>query len=368
MKIVLICGAGMVSGKEIMSLALMRELQRRGHKCSCITSSWGSALFRSRLKEIGVPYHTLRIGFISKTWEWKAMKTNLIQLAYMPGLYFSFLRLMRKEKPDLVIHTNFHHAFLLSPVIFWRSYYWSHEIIPDSKFYRRLFRLLSRRMELFIAVSQAAGNSLVNILSSGKVVVVRNGIADPAGDRNEFKSTGTIAIVGQVSADKGHGLLISALRTIIDAVPDVRLNIVGTGDPRFIATIKKRISDLEIERNLNWVGYVEDKASMYEGMDAVVVPSIFPDPYPTVVMESSFFGVPVVAADIGGIPEMVVEGVNGFLFRASDEDSLAKVLTRFLTKVDRQALGESSRKFALTNFALDRFVDQFEALLLNNRA
>src|SRR5689334_22663611 len=134
MKVVLICGAGIVSGKEIMSLALLKGLKERGHECICVSSSWGSPLFRSRLTELGIPYRIFRIGFISKTLQWEAIRMSLHQLLYLPGLYLNYLRLMRSERPDLVIHTNFHHVFLLLPVLSRKNVYWSHEIVGQSRF------------------------------------------------------------------------------------------------------------------------------------------------------------------------------------------------------------------------------------------
>jgi glycosyltransferase involved in cell wall biosynthesis len=364
MRIVIICGAGMVSGKEIMTLALLQGLQQRGHACTCLTSFWGSPVFRARLQEIGIPFWILRIGFISRTLQWKAIRMTLHQLLYLPGLFFRYAALMRKVKPDLVIHTNFHHAFLLIPVLSSRNYYWSHEIIPFSRFYKRLFTLLRRHFELFVGVSQAVGASLARIVGDQVVVVVCNGLVMPTKNSENGSANGSvIAIIGQISAEKGHEVLLEAISQARLQVPDIRLRIVGAGDAAYIKSLKKRIKSFGMEEKVEWAGFLSDKADIYRGVDIVVVPSKFPDPYPTVIIESGFFGTPVIASNIGGIPEMVSEGVNGFLFATGDAAALSDRIAEVFQRKNLPLLRETSRKFALTNFAFERFIEEFENLV-----
>src|SRR5438045_494573 len=78
-RVLIVCGAGIVSGKENIVLQLLKELVSRGHSCYCITSDWGSPDFKKKLKNIGVPFTSIRIGFISKTLSWRAIRMTLHQ-------------------------------------------------------------------------------------------------------------------------------------------------------------------------------------------------------------------------------------------------------------------------------------------------
>ena len=132
-----------------MTLHLLKGLREKGHEVYCVTSNWGSLDFKKRLTEIAVPFSSLRIGFISKTLTLSALWMTFDQFIRIPVLYFKFFRLMRKQSADVVIHTNFHHLFLLYPLLpKCKNLYWSHEFVGSSRFYNRLFTRFSRKVSL----------------------------------------------------------------------------------------------------------------------------------------------------------------------------------------------------------------------------
>jgi glycosyltransferase involved in cell wall biosynthesis len=367
MRVLVICAAGIVSGKEIMTLHLLRELKSRGHLCFCILSTWGSDDFRQRLKGLGVSFYNLRIGFISKTLTWSAMKMTMIQAWHMPLLLVKYFVLKRKLRPDVVIHTNFHHAFLLYPLL--RSkygIYWSHEIIPNSRFYRWLFNLFNRKIDIFVGVSGAVASSLSSLMAGANVTTIRNGITLPermlsGGNSGRF----TLAIIGQISKNKGHEVLLHALAGLHQQ--KIVLKIFGSGNKAYVAKLTQMITELELERVCELCGFVSDTDKLYEAIDLVVVPSIIPDSYPTIVMEAGVRGVPVVGSKIGGIPEMIDEGINGYLVEAGNSDELRDVILRTMNGTDLRGMRESTRQLSVERFDVGCFGGFFERLILEKR-
>lgn len=366
MRVLIICGAGIVSGKEVMTLHLLHGLKDRGYECHCITAYWGSPEFRKKLNGIGVPYTVLRLGFISKTLSWDAVRMTLEQAIHWPLLLIRYRRLIRHFKPDHVIHTNFHHVFLLYPLLnFRRDLYWSHEVIPGTPFYRRLFRFFHRQIDRFVGVSHAASAALTAFLPADRVTTVRNGISFPqVGERPSRGSTCVFGIVGQISHAKGHELLLHAFADYREWQTSVRLRIIGSGKPDYITHLKGLSRQLGLEDTVEWAGYVTDIQQIYHSIDVLVVPSLVFESYPTTVMEAGVFGVPAVAAAVGGLPEMIKPGVNGFLFRSNDKDDLVAKLRLLLDRDSREQLSITARHHATDHFGVDRFCDEFAHLLL----
>jgi glycosyltransferase involved in cell wall biosynthesis len=361
MKVLLICGAGIVSGKEIMSLHLLKELKARGYTCSCIVASWGSEDFRDRLRVLGISFYNLRIGFISKTLSWPAVRMTFIQCVYLPVLYVKYYRLVNRLKPNVVIHTNFHHAFILYPLLARHgNIYWSHEVLGYTRFYRSLFRLFEKKIALFVAVSQAAGKPLCTFVDKSKVRVITNGISvsEPVVSKRELGQKLQFAIVGQVSEPKGHELL---LRALVEVPKDKYiLKIIGTGANAYIDHLRLLALELGLIKNCLWMGFVKGTDNIYEGIDVVIVPSKFSDPFPTTVMEAGMRAIPVIGSDSGGIPEMVKDGVNGFLFKSGNQEDLHNTILKLINWSDFDLLRQTSRSFAITNFNLSLFATRFD--------
>jgi glycosyltransferase involved in cell wall biosynthesis len=367
MKLLVICGAGIVSGKEIMTLQLLESLKERGWNCHCITSPWGSRDFKARLKAIGVPYTDIRIGFISKTFSWRAIRMTLHQAMYVPKMLLDYRRIVKNEKPDVVLHTNFHHLFTMFPAVDTKrtNIYWSHEFAGTSSFYQRLFRLFDRKIKWFVGVSGAIGKSLEALVGKEKVVVIRNGLKSPLGfqkktNRNTYP---VIGIIGQVIDHKGHSVLMNALKDFRTWKYKPSVVIIGSGDPNYIEELQKLAKDLSIDEIIEWKGFVSATNEIYEDLDFIVVPTKLPDPYPTVVMEAGFRGVPAIVSDSGGLPEMVIPGVNGMVFKMGDANSLAACLATLPSETGYAQLSTSTNSHASEYFALRKFVDSFEKLM-----
>jgi glycosyltransferase involved in cell wall biosynthesis len=128
-----------------------------------------------------------------------------------------------------------------------------------------------------------------------------------------------LGFIGQLVPTKGiEALLAGFVASGIDAT----LDVAGTGEADYAAGLRRRHDDPRIR----WLGWVGDKARFFAGIDLCVVPSQVFDTLPTVIIEAFAHHVPVLAAPIGGIPEMVTPGRNGFVLPVGSPWEVAAAL------------------------------------------
>lgn len=369
MRILVICGAGYISGKEKVTLALLKGLRDSGHDVCCVISAWSNGDFAKRLAEENISCKKLRLGFMSKTLDRAAIKMTLLQGWYWPGLLWRYRSLVRKFKPDAVIHTNFHHLFLLFPALQIRRqthFYHSHESIINSGFYRKLFKRFEKKISCFIGVSGFVTRRLAD-MGLKHTRTIYNGIdrIDPL--LQEKADTGfAIGIVGQVGAWKGHRDLVEAVAILSrqSALPSFRVYIYGKGPADFIEELKKLIAEKGLEFRFVWKGYQNELAAIYSGLDVVCVPSRSEEPFGLSAVEPGLFSLPVVVSRRGGLPEIVHHGENGFIVEAGAPDQLAHYLAALMQ--DRGLalqMGQRHREIVLREFTNEKFISDWNTLL-----
>ena len=369
MRVLVICAAGYISGKEKVSLDLLKGLKETGHEVYCAVSNWGNGEFTARLQQEQIPYKKLRLGFLSKTLDRAAVKMTLLQGWYWPGLLLRYRSLTRQFRPDVVIHTNFHHAFLLYPALQTRSQvhmYHSHESVINAGFYSKLFKRFEKKIRVFVGVSQFVTRRLA-ALGLSHTRTIYNGVTPI--DPPQKENTGnvfTIGIVGQVGAWKGHEDLVDALEILgrHSSLPPFRLFIYGKGPADFIAGLKQRIAAKNLEDRVTWKGYESELANIYRDLDVVCVPSRSEEPFGLSAVEPGLFSLPVIVTNRGGLPEIVRQEENGFIAEAGAPDQLARYLQVLLeNRALGQQMGQRHRAIVLQEFTYRKFITDWNTLL-----
>jgi glycosyltransferase involved in cell wall biosynthesis len=366
--ILIVCGAGYVSGKEVIALELGRGLARNGQAVAFITSSWNDNDFSNRLELAGLPTKVLRIGFISATMSLKSLRMTAEQIWYLPALLGGYARLLRDVKPKKVVHTNWHHALLLLPFLrSERDLYWVHEFIPNLPQYRTAFGWLAQRLNCFVCVSQAVARSLRQLgINEEKIRVIHNGITDPVSKISSPQPAEVfrIGMVGQVGAWKGHDDLLDAFAVVHQKHGSCELHVFGKGDGLYRTELERKCIRLGVAHCVKWRDFVSDPRDIYSNLDLCVVPSRSHDPLPTSAIEAGFFGLPVIATRRGGLPEVVEHETNGLLVEAEQPEELAEAMCRLISDSQlRQRLGTNARRRATQRFGRERFLQEFLSVL-----
>lgn len=162
-----------------------------------------------------------------------------------------------------------------------------------------------------------------------------------------------ITFAGQVRKNKGVDLLIDAAATIPE--PRARFLIVGEcrDKNRFpdSYTPEGLAADIAHDPRIRYVGYRSDIQNIYRSSDIVVMPSRWDEPFGLINIEAGASRRPIVAAAVGGIPEIVVHGETGFLFERGDVTGFATHLRRLVDDEDfRKKMGEAGRLHVERNF------------------
>jgi len=158
-----------------------------------------------------------------------------------------------------------------------------------------------------------------------------------------------VLYLGTINKHKGVHVLIEAANQL-EAFP-VEVSIYGTGpDTRYDSYMKTLVRNPRIH-----FGGRYDRADLPVLLGThhvVVMPSTWYENYPIVIRESFAAGVPVVAPDLGAIPEAIQDGCDGLLYEAGNPDALAATLRRLLEEPDLQQRGPSGRCSALQSILL----------------
>jgi glycosyltransferase involved in cell wall biosynthesis len=164
---------------------------------------------------------------------------------------------------------------------------------------------------------------------------------------------------GRLAPEKGLSTLIKA-----SAAAGVRLKVVGTGPDE--ALLKALAAQLD--HPVEFDGYLSG-AALHEairGARAVVLPSEWYENAPVSVLEAYALGVPVIGADIGGIPEMVRSGETGQIVASADGSALSDVLENFAAAADADvhAMGMAGRAWAGESFSTELHMERVQAVLV----
>jgi glycosyltransferase involved in cell wall biosynthesis len=173
-----------------------------------------------------------------------------------------------------------------------------------------------------------------------------------------------LLFVGQLESHKGVRFLVESLKRM----PEVELTIAGEGTLTDWVT-----KHCEENKRLNFLGFIcaDHLQACLGTVDAVVVPSLCYENSPTVIYESLSAGVPVLASDIGGVGELVRDGINGYLFKAGDAHALAHAIWRLREHrvafmANQTEISATVAPFGLKNYT-EELLRQLERVIARKR-
>jgi len=207
--------------------------------------------------------------------------------------------------------------------------------------------------------------------SPDKIKVIPNGVDTgrfcPSPDRDKNKillgftpQDRLVGTVGRLVPVKDQQMLIQAFATFVGRYPDAKLILVGDGPLRNELT--HLTASLEITEHVHFLGRRSDVPAVLQAMDLFVLPSIS-EGMSNTILEAMSCGLPVVATNVGGNPEIIVNNVTGRLVQSGDVDELASVLTFLFDHPDRlREMGNSSRKHIEDNYSIRTMINNYERL------
>jgi sugar transferase (PEP-CTERM/EpsH1 system associated) len=231
----------------------------------------------------------------------------------------------------------------------------------------KLSSLLTQRI---VPVSQNAANVCIDIekIPSTKIAVILNGV-----DTDLFCQSGNIVddanslvrigIVARLSAEKDHQTLLSACKHLVEQTSDFHLEIIGDGPLRSL--LENTVKILGLDEHVSFSGTRHDVQALLRQLDIFVLSSTT-EGISLTLLEAMATELPVVATDVGGNPEVVIEGETGFLVPPQNPKAMAEKLLFLINDMKlRQKMGKSGRERVIANFSIRETARKYEGLYID---
>jgi glycosyltransferase involved in cell wall biosynthesis len=171
-----------------------------------------------------------------------------------------------------------------------------------------------------------------------------------------------IAAVAVLREEKDHTTLLHAMRHVVDAVPDARLLVIGDGPDR--ARLEALAAELAIADNVRFLGNRRDVTALLGVADVATLSSFTIENFPYAILEAMAVGRGAVCTAVGGLPEMIEDGLTGYLVPPKDPRALGRRLVDVARSPDRGvAMGLAARRRLEERFAIDTAATRVADLL-----
>ncbi|MGB9814107.1 MAG: glycosyltransferase family 4 protein [Thermovenabulum sp.] len=359
-------------GAEIILKNLVEGTHDMGHEVK-VLSFWdkddkeeiidGITVYRAKIPNVYLPYGKIRQPFLRRRlW-------HILDI-YNPISKKIVLKQIRDFKPDIIsIHNTqgwscsiwdavseynvpaiqvLHDLYLLCPTNMFKNNVICKKQCLTCKLMRLPCKLKSSNIKAVVGVSNFILNKLLSYgyfrdVPIKKVIYNSRKLSSVIVERKTDPRYVNFGFIGTLAPNKGIEVLLRAYHKI--KKPNYKLFVAGAGKQDYEEYLKSKYKDVSII----FMGRVEPR-DFFEKVDVTIVPSIWYENLPGVVYESFTFGIPVIGSDIGGIPEMVTEGVNGMLFDPYKKGDLEEKLLKFESEISdwknkSEIIKQSAQKF-----------------------
>ena len=195
-----------------------------------------------------------------------------------------------------------------------------------------------------------------NVCDPNRITVVHNGVAVPASSCSPC-SHQDVLFLGRLDANKSPDVLLRASREVLERFPETKIVFGGDGE---VEKNKQLAEELGIADRCEFHGWVtgDEREALFERAAVYCLPSKN-EGLPMSVLEAMARGIPTVATAVGGVPQVIEDGVNGLLIDVDDEAALSGSLASLLAEPElREELGRNGRDQIVRKFGLDGTVAQ----------
>lgn len=283
-------------------------------------------------------------------------------------LFFFFLKSLREAKASQIIHGHFSltsivacflNFFLSIPIIITLRGSENLSYITDTQIKSKASKYIFNQADKIICLTNNQKNLMKNIgISDEKIIVIPNSV-----DISKFsfkpynENSKKLIFVGRLSPEKRIDVLLKAVQIVVKDIQDITLIIVGDGPLK--DELIKLTKDLSINNHVIFVGRVLPEKIpnyLYES-DIFIISSNF-EGCPNSLLEAMATGIPVIGTNVGGIPDIIDDGINGYLIENGDYQQLAeKIKYIFENPSLRVEMGKSARKKIENEFSVDRQIE-----------
>jgi glycosyltransferase involved in cell wall biosynthesis len=345
-----------ISGSEAHLLQLLPDLRERGWDVEFLMlheDEPGAWEFARELEGRGVPLEDVRL------------RADVDPIAYA-----DVTALLARRRPR-ILHTHLVHADVYGQIAgattrvpvrlsTKHGFNWFRE----SRFFGLADRAVASLAHVHVAISQGLARYLAEVegFDEDEFEIVhygiagRDGVSPYAGDEPRF------LCIGRLIPVKGHLVLLRALAQARRREPGLVLEIAGQGPLE--PALKAYAKELGLSDAVRFLGFVSPIQRAIESAAVVIAPSLG-EGFGMVALEAMERGRPVIASDVGGLPEIVADWETGIVVPAGDAEALADAMVALASDLPRAAeMGAAGRRRALESFTQERSTQGIEALYL----
>lgn len=348
MKIMQIIPALDLAGAETMCENLTNSLIKLGHEVTVISLYDYHSVVTERMEKNGI-----KIIYLNK-------KSGLDL-----SLIFKLVKIFKEHKVDAV-HSHLYagkYAHVAASICGIKAkIYTIHNIATkeagklDRMFNKHLFKHCN---VIPVSLSKEVQKSVVDEynIDFKDTPVVFNGVSmEKCHIKNDYSGNKRVLHVGRFANAKNHEVLVKSIANLVERGRDVQLDLYGQGELE--QSIKDLVKKLHMENNINFCGLTDDVYSIMETSDIFVLPSLY-EGMPMTLIEAMGTGLPILASNVGGIPDMIENEKSGLLCEPT-VDGVVKGLERLIeSEEDRKLYGQnaivSSEKFSADKMAKDYY-------------
>lgn len=205
--------------------------------------------------------------------------------------------------------------------------------------------------------------------------VIYNGFDFPLPDARKIKARKltdakpkNLLMVGSLTPVKGHSVAIRAIHALQQKGVNVELMIAGEGDAHYVDSLKSLVEELNLSRQVQFLGYQSQTRNLFLGATALLIASSW-ESFGRTAVEGMAFGTPVICSDQGGTTEIVTDDHDGYLFRTGDPEKLAEAYSKLISDPEQYSrLSQNAIDTAFSRFSLERYAQDVENFVVQTLA
>lgn len=335
-----------IAGAEIGTLNLSKSLVKKGVEVHVVTRMHKELPRYERYEGI----HIHRIWYI----DW-----SILKITYYFSAFFKILKL----DPDIIHgHMIFPNGFISIISTFFKkkpviTHCHGSDVYKPSSIAKLLKKFILWRSDVILVQSQHM-KEFLDLRDRQKVLLFPNGVdLSKFNHKDQSPIANNIAYVGRITPIKGIKYLICALKYVKKNIKNINLSIVGDGEEK--PYIQKLIHQFDLSDNVQFLGNLEhEKVFQIMASSCLLVLPSLSEGLPNVLLEAMASGTPVIATNVGGMPEVIINKRNGFIIQSKEPKKIAEKIVLICKNPDyRKEISKNNLK-DVKNYSISHVSDE----------
>ncbi len=348
-----------ISGVAVLGMQHCAALKLRGHEI-IIVCSHGAFKLPDLMEQEGIQIY--RFHFQSAL-----IDKNLKDIKELKG---SVSQLVDSFEPDILhINSSEPSIFFLQHIIRSQSIQilaTVHFILSKRYTENTLYGRTLRLTDWVVGVSDSIMKDAVSINPKikNRTSVIPNCLKMPTSKPTDLPFDPPILLcLGRLDHDKGFDIAITGFAKVLEIYPDAKMVIAGEGPDKI--EIETCVQKLKLDQSIEFIGRVEieDIPDLINRVTIVIIPSRSRESFGLVALQAAQFARPVIASNVGGLPEIVLHNKTGLLTEPENSKSIENAILKLLADIDNtKKIGSSAYLRTIKEFSISEYIDKYETI------